>query len=239
MQQQITWKVAVVAALQRFSGRHRSLQIERGAFLVEELPAMISATGSAGRTPAQTVSRVLQELRDEGKLFFSESGVYVISGEMIDAVREDFPEDVLDHAARSGKLLLGDVATFDAIGQTRVRRGMAAVRRGTLLNYRGRCALCDITETRLLVTSHIARWSDRPDARGLLANAICLCRMHDPLFECGYFALSDELTVLWRPNISSKTIRTLAEVCTGPFQLPLQHAPALAYLQEHRGRVGL
>jgi hypothetical protein len=135
--------------------------------------------------------------------------------------------------------LLGDVAAFDAIGQARVRRGMAAVGRGTLLNYRGRCALCDVTETRLLVTSHVARWADRPDARGLLANAICLCRMHDPLFEFGYFALSDELEVLWRPGIASETIRTLAESCTGRFQLPLRQAPALAYLQEHRGRVGL
>ena len=152
---------------------------------------------------------------------------------------EDFPKDVLDHAARSGTLLLGDVAAFDAIGQARPRRGMAAVRRGTLLNYRGRCALCDIAETRLLVTSHIARWADRPDSRGLLANAICLCRMHDRLFEVGYFALSDDLAVLWRPAIVSETIRTLAEACTGPFQLPLRHAPGLAYLQEHRARVGL
>jgi hypothetical protein len=166
LKQQIPWKAAVVASLQRFSRRPGSVQIERGAFLAEELPAMISATRSAGRTPAQTVSRVLQELRDEGWLFFSESGVYVIAEGVIDAVDEDFPEDVLDHAVQWGRLQLGDVAVSDAIGQTRLRRGMAAVRRGTLLNYRGRCALCDIAETRLLVTSHIARWADRPEARG-------------------------------------------------------------------------
>ena len=63
-----TWKSAVLSALQRYSRRHGSLQIERGAFLSEELPAMIAQTTSAGRTPAQTVSRVLQELRDEGRL---------------------------------------------------------------------------------------------------------------------------------------------------------------------------
>lgn len=239
MKQHVTWRATVVAALRRFSSRHGSRQIERGAFLAEELPAMIAATESAGRTPAQTVSRVLQELRDEGRLFFSESGVYVLFGGLIDAVSEDFPEDVLDHAARWGTLLLGDVAAFDAIGQTRLRRGMAAVRQRTLISYRGRCALCDVTETRLLVTSHIARWADRPDARGLLANVICLCRMHDPLFECGYFSLSDELSVLWQPVIASETIRTLAKACTGPFQPPIQHPPASAYLQEHRARVGL
>ena len=61
-----SWKSAVVTALQRYSKRHASPQIDRAAFLREELVAMIAATTSAGRTPAQTVSRVLQELRDEG-----------------------------------------------------------------------------------------------------------------------------------------------------------------------------
>lgn len=234
-----TWKSAVVSALDRYSRRHGSLQIERGAFLGEELPTMIAETTSAGRTPAQTVSRVLQELRDEGRLFFSESGVYVINGAAINAVREDFPDDVLDHAAQSGTLVLADVPTSDAISQLRTRRGMAAVRRATLLNYRGRCALCDIADAQLLVASHVARWADRPDARGKLVNVICLCRVHDPLFELGYFALSDELAVVWRPTIASVAIRTWADSCTGPFQLPMQQAPSTAYLQEHRTRVGL
>ena len=170
-----TWKSAVISALTRYSRRHGSLQIERGALLSEELPTMIAQTTSAGLTPAQTVSRVLQELRDEGRLFFSESGVYVINGAAIDAVREDFPDDVLDHAAQSGTLVLADVPTSDAVSLLRTRRGMAAVRRATLLNYCGRCALCDIADAQLLVASHIARWADRPDARGQLANVICLC----------------------------------------------------------------
>lgn len=239
MNQTVPWKAAVVSALERYSRRHRSLQVERSAFLAEELPSMVAETTSAGRTPAQTVSRVLQELRDEGRLFFSSAGVYVISGATINAVQEDFPSDVLDHAAEAGTLVLSDVQTFDFIGQTRLRRGMDAVRRATLLNYRGSCALCDIADARLLVTSHIARWSDRPAARGHLANTICLCRMHDPLFELGYFALSDELEVIWRSAISCSAIRNWADRCTGSFRLPVQHAPAPAHLHEHRSRVGL
>ena len=70
-----TWKSAVSSALHRFSRRHGSLQVERSAFVAEELAAMVTETMSAGRTPAQTVSRVLQELRDEGKLYFSEGAI--------------------------------------------------------------------------------------------------------------------------------------------------------------------
>ena len=238
-----SWKTAVVSALQRYGKRHGSLQVERGAFLRDELTAMVAETASGGRTPAQTVSRVLQELRDEGTLYFSEAGVYVITGAAVDAVAEEFPDDVLEHAARSGTLVLTDVATSDAISLLRARRGMAAVRRATLLNYRGCCALCDIADTRLLVASHIARWADRPEARGLLANVICLCSLHDPLFEQGYFALSDELAVelalIRQPTINSQAIRSWADSSAGTFRPPLQQAPCAGFLQEHRTRVGL
>jgi hypothetical protein len=200
---------------------------------------MIAETASTGRTPAQTVSRVLQELRDDGRVFFSEAGVYVLQEAVIDAAAEDFPEDVLEHAADVGTLLLPDVATADVVRQARARRGMAAVRRATLTNYDGRCALCDIADERLLVASHIARWSDRADARGRLSNVICLCRMHDPLFELGYFVLSAELVVVWQPRISSSAIKAWADLCTSQFRLPVKHMPAAEYLDEHRRRVGL
>jgi hypothetical protein len=234
-----SWKSAVLSALQRYSRRHASVLIQRHAFLSEELPFMVAETATVGRTPAQTVSRVLQELRDEGKVFFSQAGVYVIDGAAIDAVEEDFPEDVLDHAAMSGTLVLSDVAASDATGHSRVRRGMAAVRRATLLNYSGRCALCDVDDVKLLVASHIARWADRPDARGHLANVMCLCRLHDPLFELGYLALSNDLEVLWRPKIVNVAISTWADRCTGKFRPPVMHSPSIAYLLEHRMRVGL
>lgn len=233
------WKSTVTLALHRYSKRHASLQIERSAFIREELPAMLRETLSAGRTPAQTVSRVLQELRDEGKLFFSDSGVYVLTDAAINTVDEDFPDDVLDHAARAGTLVLDDVATANVVGQSRTRRGMAAVRRTALSNYEHRCAVCDVADAPLLVASHIARWADRPDARGHLTNVICLCRLHDPLFELGYFALSDQLTVLWRPAIASSALRKWSTGSTEPFRLPLRQAPSPLYLQEHRSRVGL
>lgn len=63
--------------------------------------------------------------------------------------------------------------------------------------------------------------------------------MHDPLFELGYFALTDEFSVVWQPQIVSVALSTWAEVCTGPFRQPLLRGPSLTYLQEHRRRVGL
>jgi len=56
---------------------------------------------------------------------------------------------------------------------------MNALRKKTLANYRESCALCDVNDKGLLVSSHIARWADQPEARGLLSNTICLC-VSDP-----------------------------------------------------------
>ncbi len=85
-------------SLRRFAERHKTIQIKRAAFITEELPAMVARTASTGRTPAQTVSRVLQELRDEGQLYFSSAGAYTLVNRPFRVTIEDLPDDVLDHA---------------------------------------------------------------------------------------------------------------------------------------------
>jgi hypothetical protein len=72
----MSWRDAVLAALHRFSDRHATRVIGRQEFLAEELERIIGDTGSQGQTPDQTVSRVLQELRDEGLLEFLNAGEY-------------------------------------------------------------------------------------------------------------------------------------------------------------------
>lgn len=137
---------------------------------------MSAAVGSVGRTPSQTVSRVLKELRDEGKLFFSSAGVYVLTDQPIDLGREDVADDIVENAIVRDALLIPDVPVRVEVGEARLRIGRIALRRLTLANYGGQCALCDTRDPLLLVTSHVARWTDRPDARGKLSNTICFIR---------------------------------------------------------------
>ena len=74
----ITWKEAVWEALQRMTGRHRSDVITRSSLLEEELQNIVNAVEAKGSTPDQTLSRILQELRDDGKLHFEDKGIYRI-----------------------------------------------------------------------------------------------------------------------------------------------------------------
>jgi DNA-binding transcriptional regulator YhcF (GntR family) len=231
------WKTAVFEALQRYVIRNNTVQIARSLLIEQELGTIVAVTQSAGKTPEQTISRVLQELRDEGVLFFSESagGSYVFNSQKIEASKEDFPSDVLINAIKQDNLDFTDVVVSDEIAQTRIRRGVKALRQATLQNYGDCCALCDIASSDLLVTSHVARWADNVQARGNLSNTICLCQLHDALFEKGYFGLTDDFQVIRRPNIDSQSIQCWLEVATTGFKPP-QRLPSPTYLAEHRQR---
>ena len=235
----MSWRQAVKYALERYSTKNSTIQIQREHFLGQELHQIIGDTATTGKTPGQTVSRVLQELRDDGFLFFSKTGVYTLNQEKISATSEDLPDDVLENAADKGMLLFSDVQASSDVAISRTRRGMDALRKRTIFNYRGSCALCDINDEGLLVASHIARWADNIEARGLLSNTICFCTLHDKLFENGYFSMSDRLDLVWKTPLDSKVIGIWREQCTANFKLPQKINPSPVFISEHRCCVGL
>jgi hypothetical protein len=231
------WKVAVKEALEAYSTRHNTIQIERTRFLQEEQANIVSMTKSQGKTPGQTISRVLQELRDEGVLFFSSSGCYSLCDRKLDVSLEELPEDLLDAAVLKGNLLLKDVPVSESRSVARIRQGVGALRRATLSNYQTTCALCDIQEESLLITSHINRWADNIETRGLLTNTICFCSFHDRLFENGFFSLNDDYGLIRSPDIRSECINSWLDNCTFKFRSPLIE-PSPVFLKVHRNRCG-
>ncbi len=234
----LTWQQAVKAALERFSSRNSTIKIERNKFLEQELPKIVTETNSAGVTPSQTVSRVLQELRDEGFLFVSNTGLYTLNKVLINSASEDLPDDVLENAVTNGQLILSDVVTSSDSATVRVRRGMNALRKKTLYNYKNNCALCDINDDGLLVASHIDRWADNQEARGLLSNTICFCTFHDKLFENGYFSMMDNLELIWKMPQPIQAIEVWRHKCTTGFKFPKAYSPEPKFLKAHRSRVG-
>lgn len=134
-----------------------------------------------------------------------------------------------------GGLRVDSVSTYSELAFVRQRRGQDRIRRLTLFNYNFTCALCDITDPRLLVASHIIPWAAAPQYRGVLANVICLCCFHDALFERGFWSLTDNLSVLRLQTTSQTVDRLLAAPL---FKAPRDHAPAPAFLLHHRTRFG-
>ena len=165
-----------------------------------------AAVESRGATPAQTLSRVLQELRRLGILHHVERGIDLLLDSPISADAEDYPDRALDIVLRRGELLIEEVPTGDARVLARRRRGQSRLRALTLSNYSNQCGLCDVLSMDLLIASRIVRWGDDPAVRGASANVLCLCRMHDALFEFGYISVRDDLAVLKKAGVASAVI---------------------------------
>jgi hypothetical protein len=236
-EQRLTWAEATLESIRRYCARHERNCFSRHHFMQEELSIIISRSKSEGKSPSQTLSRVLQELRDDNKLLFLESGKYLYIEKPVTAEETDLSDFELESLISLNRLTFSDVQTDEKKAYARQRKGQHLIRELTIANYNQHCALCDIDDKNLLIASHIARWTDLIEARGKLSNVICLCKIHDPLFENGYISLSDNFSLLIRDNIHSKMIREVIYT-TEHFFIPIKIYPEKEYLQLHRIRCG-
>ena len=76
----MTWKDAVEAAVRRQAARSQNGLFTRQELLDSERTRILSDCGGGGETPDQTVSRVLQELRNDGVIaFLDDQGTYQLT----------------------------------------------------------------------------------------------------------------------------------------------------------------
>ena len=230
-----SWTQAVTEAIYRYSLRHGTQHIERQRLISEELPLIIEAVGSRGKTPQQTLSRELQQLRGS-VLAFVGSGHYQLLDETIDITDSALalPQEGIADALIANKLRFPDVATDDVLALQKRRRGQNILRRLTLHYYHSRCALCDIQQPEFLVASHIASWKDWPEDRGNLCNVLCLCRFHDALFDKGHISLTDRYDLLVSDTLKPSQMFEQVIQATAGFNLPERFAPCAEFLTRHR-----
>lgn len=232
-----TWREAVLNGITRLTKSKESYFFSRQELIQYELDQIAREADTHGETPTQTLSRVLQELRDDNLVEFSDNqGNYIFLAENVNIEHEDFPETAIDAAIKAQKLTFGEIPTGETIGQTRQRIGQQRLRYWTLKYYHHTCALCDVSDERFLVTSHVARWSDLPKGRGDLTNIVCLCRWHDPLVEYGLISFTDDYQILKKPTKSQMLSIILDH--TNTYRLPDEMPLASEYLAIHRERTG-
>jgi hypothetical protein len=155
---------------------------------------------------------------------------------MID--EQDWTDDEIEKAVERNELGDPVIPTGEVERLTLQRRGHAALAKKTLEDYGGRCAVCDISDSSLLVASHIVGWAEDPATRGDRRNVICLCRLHDALFEAGYWSLSDQLEPVLRESVDSRDLRSFLRRIKG-FRRPLVFSPDFRFVRKHRARAGL
>ena len=228
----MNWRDAVFNSLKAYSRRHATRIIDRQLFISEEMSTISFATKSQGKTQTQTLSRILQELRDEKILEFLSSGSYLLLDDPINIETEELTDEAIDLALRANQLKMGDVLTGTQLTVVRQRKGQARLRILTITNYKHCCAVCDITDLKFLIASHIVGWAQAPEYRGNLSNVMCLCRIHDALFEAGYWSLDDSLCLL-KKSSNSKMVTMVIDAMTN-FRSPQEFLPAETFIKRHR-----
>jgi putative restriction endonuclease len=84
----------------------------------------------------------------------------------------------------------------EAIRETRVRLVQGFFRETVLLSYQSRCAVCEISERRLLIASHIIPWQADEKRRADPRNGLTLCALHDRAFDQGLIGVDESLCVI-------------------------------------------
>ncbi len=171
----MTWREATINALTRMSLRHRKNFFTRTQIIKEELGRISQDVATVGRTPAQTLSRVLQELRKERFLEFDGHGKYTLLTSTSEPVTSDIPQEYAtpDRTPTTVHRIVRDVGISAELKRL----------------YAYRCQMCG---TRLELSSgfyceahHLKPLGaphNGPDAK---ANIILVCPNHHVLLDYG------------------------------------------------------
>lgn len=78
--------------------------------------------------------------------------------------------------------------------KTRVNQSL--FRRVVVNNYFNSCAVCGLDIEKMLVASHIIKWSENQTQRLNPENGLCLCNIHDKAFEEGFIGIKDDYSII-------------------------------------------
>lgn len=126
----------------------------------------------------------------------------------------------------------------------RVRVGQNFFRQSVLSAYQGRCCITGLSDSRLLVASHIIPWS--ADTRNRLnpRNGLCLSALHDKAFDQGLITLTDDFRIKTsRELLAMKRSHFVEDWLLGlegrPIELPEKFQPLREFIDWHRRNVYL
>jgi hypothetical protein len=74
----MTWRDSVASAINRLVRVRNPKVFSRDELIDREIETIIFETRTRGKTPEQTLSRVLQELRDDAQIEFTAAGEYLV-----------------------------------------------------------------------------------------------------------------------------------------------------------------
>lgn len=210
----LDWPTSVLSAIKRECDRNGSARFSRQPLIDHELDQIVSETNSAGATPAQTLSRILQTLRDRGQIQFVGGGDYLLLGFqqrrdlLVTKAEQKLPDSPRDVAApkidNTSKKKADVGIAFDVGASTSPARSDVIVRRiirdtkivAALKElYEFRCQLCGLTielkdGLRYCEAHHIRPLGHPHDGPDATSNLIIVCPNHHAMLDYASIQIS-------------------------------------------------
>lgn len=223
------WRDVVRRELYRYREQTGQDVVERQALLEQALPILEREFPDAN-TPEQTLSRVLQELRDRDELTFLDyPGVYRLENLAYDPADDD------SHAE-------GNEYEADTYETTVTARSVPVEFRDAVLSwYDHRCPVSGVDHEGLLDVAHVRSWSDHPEIRTDPGNVLVLDKTHHAAFDRGLFTIDDSYRLQVAPDFTTESDILRESLVDGDGQqirFPGSRRPASEYLRRHNESLG-
>ena len=139
------------------------------------------------------------------------------------------------------KGLLDDIENYEGLSKVRevkTRVNQNVFRQIVLVNYRGRCAITQINQSKLLIACHISPWSKDIANRLNPQNGILLNSLHDRAFENGFITIDNKMRVIicsdWLKSNNTFIVNTFNVYHRSEISIPERFLPDLKFLEQHR-----
>ena len=196
------------------------------------LDPAITGTGRKGLAGASNLDR---EIWDE---FHADWGALAVESEMLRR-KLDADAQPLDD---SDEPLVSEDFTGEArkiVAEQRIKQSF--FRRAVLSSYRGRCCMSGLSESRLLIASHIVPWSKDKANRLNPSNGLCLSAIHDRAFDKGLITLTDNMKIVvsteLKRNPDAFVVEVLLPLNGRTIELPERFAPQPEFIAWHRNEL--
>ena len=219
------WREVVRRELHRYREQTGHDVVERQDLLEQALPILEEEFPDAS-TPGQTLSRVLQELRDRDEIEFLDfEGTYRIGDLDHEFTEEDWTE-LGDHRYEAN--------TYET---TVTARSLPARFRDAVLSWYGaRCPVSGVDHAELLDVAHVLSWSDNQDVRTDPGNVLILDKTHHEAFDRGLFTIDDGYRLQVMPGFSTESELLQSSLVDSDGQeltFPDTRRPSPEYLRTH------
>ncbi len=154
------------------------------------LDPAITSTGRSGLGNASSLDReVWEEFHADWERLAVECALLneQLRKRRVEPVSDTEPDDAFDLNDYSGE-------TRQVLTEQRIKQSF--FRRAVLASYRGRCCMSGLSDSRLLIASHIVPWSKDKANRLNPSNGLCLSALHDKAFDKGLITLTDDFKIL-------------------------------------------